>query len=199
MLNPCLAGGHPRRRHRLGLAAVVAVALAAAAPSAAVARSWRGGSELRPGDLLVSGSIYRGANIQAGVTQLPPGCTGSNCVTANSDGTYPYVFNNDIVDSSFGVTSPIFLDGLTPTGQEVGRIDVPTNQFVTSFSSKSELALNVSTTDRTLTFMGYVAPPRQLDVSNSNTPGVVDPTNPVPSAYYRAVAQLNPFGWFSFT
>jgi hypothetical protein len=182
MLKPSLAGGHPRRRHRLSLAAVVATTLAAAAPSAALAHSWRGEPGLRPGDLLVSGSVYRGANIQAGVTQLPPGCTAGNCATANSDGTYPYVFNNDIVDGSFGVTSPIFLDELSPTGREVGRINVPTNQLVTSFSSKSELALNDSTTDQAITFMGYVAPPGQLDVSNSNTPGVVDPTNPVPSA-----------------
>ena len=29
---------------------------------------------------------------------------------------YPYVFNNDTVDGSFGVTSPIILDELTPSG-----------------------------------------------------------------------------------
>ena len=66
------------------------------------------------------------------------------------------------------------------------------DQLVTSFSSKSELALNLSTDGQHVTFMGYVARPDALDVSNSNTPGVVDPTNPVPGAYYRAVAQLDP-------
>ena len=39
--------------------------------------------------------------------------------------------------------------------------------------------------------MGYLAPVDAVDVSNSNTPGVVDPTNPVPDAYYRVVAQLD--------
>ena len=68
MTNESLAGGHPRRRHRLALAVVVASALAAAAPSAASAHSWRGDSALRPGDLLVSRSVYddNAANIQVG-------------------------------------------------------------------------------------------------------------------------------------
>jgi hypothetical protein len=38
-----------------------------------------------------------------------------------------------------------------------------------------------------------------VDVSNANTPGVIDPTNPVPGAYYRAVAQLDDRGDLSFT
>ncbi|MGZ6711451.1 MAG: hypothetical protein ACXVE7_07875 [Solirubrobacteraceae bacterium] len=149
--------------------------------------------------LLVSGSTYREADIQPGVTQLPPGCTGGNCVTATSDGAYPYVFNNDVADSSFGVTSPIFRWELSPGGDVVGRIKVPTQELVTSFSSKSELALNLSTTARAVTFMGYVARPKQIDVSNSNTPGVIDPTNPVPGTDFRAVAQLNQWGHFTFT
>ncbi|MGZ4165895.1 MAG: hypothetical protein ACXVFO_04760 [Solirubrobacteraceae bacterium] len=149
--------------------------------------------------LLVSGSTYREADIQPGVTQLPPGCTGGNCVTATSDGAYPYVFNNDVADSSFGVTSPIFLWELSPGGDVVGRIKVPTQELVTSFSSKSELALNLSTTGRAVTFMGYVARPKQIDVSNSNTPGVIDPTNPVPGTDVRAAAQLNQWGHFTFT
>ena len=59
--------------------------------------------------------------------------------------------------------------------------------MVTSFSSKSEVALNLSTDGRYVTFMGYVAPVGAVDVSNSNTPGVIDPTNPVPGTYYRVV------------
>ena len=47
--------------------------------------------------------------------------------------------------------------------------------------------------------MGYVASPDALDVSNSNTPGVIDPTNPVPGAYYRAVAQRRATGSSRFT
>jgi hypothetical protein len=149
-------------------------------------------------NLLISGSEYAPAEIQTGVTQLPPGCT-TGCVTANTDGTYPFVFNNDIVDSSFGVTSKIFLDQVTPSGTLRSRLLVPPSQLVTSFSSKSELALNLSTNRRVVTFMGYVAPPRALDVSNSNTPGVFDSTNPVPGSDYRAVAELTAGGHFSFT
>jgi hypothetical protein len=153
---------------------------------------------LIPGNLLVSGSDYRTADIQPGVTPLPPDCQNS-CTTANTDGAYPYVFNNDIVDGSFGVTSPIFLDELTPWGRRIATIRVPANRLVTSFSSKSELALNLSTDGRDVTFMGYVAKPGMLDVSNSNTPGVIDPTNPVGTAYYRAVAELTDAGRWHFT
>ncbi len=71
--------------------------------------------------------------------------------------------------------------------------------MVTSFSSKSELALNLSTSGQSVTFMGYVTRPNMIDVSNSNTPGVIDPTNPVPGSYYRVVATLGRNGKFSFT
>jgi hypothetical protein len=92
------------KRH-LAVAAALACALGVAAPAAALAHDG-GGEQLRPGNLLVSGSTYREADIQPGVTQLPPGCSAANCVTATSDGAYPYVFDNDVVDGSFGVTSP---------------------------------------------------------------------------------------------
>ena len=52
--------------------------------------------------------------------------------------------------------------------------------IVTSFSSKSELALNFSTTGNALTFMGYNAPINTLDVSNSYTANHA-PTPPIPS------------------
>jgi hypothetical protein len=150
----------PRARNSVLSVATVA-ALLAAAP-AAVADGWGGGAgqPLRPGNLLVSGSVYRDADIQPGVTQLPPNCTAANCATATSDGAYPYVFNNVLADGSFGVTSPIVLDQVTPDGTVVSRFKVPATELVTSFSSKSELALNLSTTGRSITFMGYVARPR---------------------------------------
>src|SRR6516164_8130094 len=66
-------------------------------------------------------------------------------------------------------------------------------------SSKSELALNLSPDGKYVSFMGYVAQPDTLDVSNSNTPGVIDPTNPVPGAYYREVALLARNGKFGYT
>jgi hypothetical protein len=71
--------------------------------------------------------------------------------------------------------------------------------MVTSFSSKSELALNLSTGGDAVDFMGYDAPVGAIDVSNSNTPGVIDPTNPVPGAYYRVVAQVDAKGKFRYT
>ncbi|MBV8157226.1 MAG: hypothetical protein JO278_06195, partial [Dyella sp.] len=48
-------------------------------------------------------------------------------------------------------------------------------------------------------FMGYVAPVNAIDVSNSNTPGAVDPTNPDGQNVYRAVATVDSKGRFSFT
>jgi hypothetical protein len=51
--------------------------------------------------------------------------------------------------------------------------------MVTSFSSKSEMGLNFSTAGTDLSLMGYAAPEATLDVSNSNTPGAPDPSNPV--------------------
>ncbi len=142
---------------------------------------------------------------------LPVNCanTVGPCAAAINNGTYPFVFNNDTIDASFGITSKIFLDQITPSGFLLDSLEVPnsslknvhteSNQIVTSFSSKSELALNLSTDGRLLTFMGYVAPIDTLDVSNSNTPGVIDPTNPVGVNFYRAVATVNRNGKFTFT
>lgn len=113
--------------------------------------------------------------------------------------TYPFVFNNGSADPFFGVTSPGFLDELTPWGEHVATIRVPDDQFVTSFSSKSELALNLSPERRYVSFMGYVAKPGMLDVSNANTPGVIDPGNGDKGPYYRVVAQLDRRGRFTFT
>ena len=188
--------GRPRAR-RYGLFATVALAsLAVALP--AQARSRTRDEHSPAGDLLVSGSRFREADIQPGVTVLPPGCT-SGCQTATADGAYPYVFNNDLVDSSFGIAAPILIERVTPNGNVVGKFKVPTRDLVTSFSSKSELGLNLSTSGRQVTFMGYAAPIDGIDISNSNTPGAVDPTNPVPSSFFRAVATLDPWGRMSFT
>ena len=167
------------------------------------------GFHFAPGDLLVSRSVYddNPANLQVG-SVLPPGCQ-SGCAAASTDGTYPYVWNNDLVDESFGITSRIYLDQLAPNGALLNSLEVPNSlghhawgprdEMVTSFSSKSELALNQSTDSQQVTFMGYLAPVDTLDVSNSNTPGVIDPTNPVSAAYYRVVAQVDSHGRFHFT
>jgi hypothetical protein len=166
----------------------------------------------RPGNLLVSRSVYDNnpANVAAGMA-LPPNCLPANCVTATDDGSYPNVWNNSLVDSSFGITSKIVLDQLRPSGALINSLEVElphdrehrgestASRVVTSFPSKSEIALNLSTDGRVVTFMGYLAPLNALDVSNSNTPAVVDPTNPVPGSYSRVVAEVDAHGRFHFT
>src|ERR1700722_3463861 len=171
-----------------------------------------GHSALMPGNLLLSRSVYENdPSLQAGVTELPAGCTTActPATAATAGGAYPEVWNNVLTDESFGVTSKILLDQLTPWGAPVSTLQVPNSaqhgiapgadQMVTSFSSKSELALNLSTGGRYVTFMGYLAPVDEIDVSNSNTPAVIDPTNPDPGKYYRVVAQLDGQGKFQFT
>jgi hypothetical protein len=202
-----------------------------------------------PDTLVLSRSVYQGtaSTVTIGET-LPLGCVGgpngtSNvnvpllaggttsvavpCGIASDNGEAPSlldshnVWNNSNSDGSFGITSPIFLDNLTTFGFTLGTLAVPTGQIVTSFSSKSELALNLSADGHSITFMGYhggtgcggsgTSPtaPNLIDVSASNTPGVCDPTNPVitslltnpvnPTAYYRAVAEVDAFGRVSLT
>jgi hypothetical protein len=176
-----------------------------------------GSAYFSPGNLVVSRSLYDNNpdNTVVGVTALPPNCVAASgsCIspptTAISDGTYPYVWNNDSVDGSFGITSKIFLDQITTSGSLINALEVPNSsqngvpptkdQMVTSFSSKSELALNLSADHSYLTFMGYLAPIDALDVSNSNTPGAVDPTNPVGESAFRVVAQVDQKGKFKFT
>ena len=198
-----------RSRWRITLVATLTVLTTGsliAAANVGAAASGSGRPFFSPGNLLVSGSTYatRPGSIVPGVTVLPPGCT-SGCATANNNAAYPGVWNNDLVDASFGVTSPIVLEQLTPSGHLVNTLRVPTaagpgkDGVVTSFSSKSEMALNLSASGRYVTFMGYLSSPDALDVSNSNTPGVVDPTNPVPGQNYRVVGQLDSRGMFSFT
>lgn len=190
----------------LGVASVFAVSLAIPGAPALADSSY-----FLPNNLLVSRVIYDNNpnNVVAGVTQLPPGCAPANCVTATSSGAYPTVWNNALVDSSFGITAKIILDQLTPAGVLVNSLEAPNSsqngvpptkdQMVGSFSSKSEVALNVSTDGQYVTFMGYLSQINVLDVSNSNTPGVFDPTNPVPGAYDRVVAQVDRKGNFRFT
>lgn len=171
-----------------------------------------GPQPLYPGNLLVSRSVYdnQASNVTVG-EELPPNCVEStgSCVTAAYDGAYPYVFNNAPIDASFGITSRIFIDQITPWGWPVSTLEIPnslergikgtSNQLVTSFSSKSELALNLSLDHRYITFMGYVSPVNAIDASNSNTPGVIDPTNPVSATVYRAVARMDSWGNITYT
>ncbi len=206
------------RTLRRGLRLAAALSMCAAIAGVALQAPTLGSSAapattLVPGNLLVATSTYQNdPNITAGSTQLPPGC-GSDaydpCGTAVANGDYPDVFNNDAVDGSFGVTSEITLNQLTTAGSLVNSIEVPnsttpgatssSDQMVTSFSSKSELALNLSTDGQYVTFMGYNAPVDQADVSNANSIGEVDLTSADPDAYYRVVGELGENGTFHFT
>jgi hypothetical protein len=211
----------PRNRRLLFLGSILTFALTSLAASAVLEaqadhdkdkdRDFR----FLPGNLVVSRSVYdnKASNVTVGEI-LPPNCaaTQGGCgasTGAISDGTYPYVFNNDSYDGSFGITSKLLLDQITPEGWLIDTLEVPnslqhgvkatSDQLVTSFSSKSEGALNLSTSGKRLSFIDYVAPVNTIDASNSNTPGAVDPTNPVGQEYYRAVAVVDREGHFHFT
>jgi hypothetical protein len=198
-------------RRRISEPCLDAALVLAALASSPAALAQTDSAYFLPNKLMVSRVVYDNNpnNVVAGVTQLPPNCAPANCVTATDDGTYPYVWNNALVDGSFGITAKIILDQLTPSGSLLNSLEVPNSsqdgvrptkdQMVGSFSSKSELALNLSIDGQYFTFMGYLASINALDVSNSNTPGVIDPTNPVPGANYRVVAQLDRRGKFRFT
>ncbi len=192
-----------------------------------------------PGSIVVSGTVYVGnANTVTPGELLPPGCQAGTvdvpllppsttttavavtCGSASDNGEAPNlhdnhnVWNNANTDPNFGVSSPIVLWDISPTGFLFGQLDVPSDEIVTSFSSKSELALNRSADGRSLTFMGYRGGPgcpaltlnpatgiltqgtqsgptsptaaNLLDVSASSTPGLCDPTNPAVASYTGA-------------
>lgn len=200
-----------RRRY---LVAALACASLAAAYTAYAGDGWHH-REFRfwPGNLVVSRSVYdnKASNVQVGQV-LPPNCPAASgaCGAAGGapyDGTYPYVWNNDIYDGSFGITSRIYLDQIAPNGWLIDTLEVPNSlqpaaregELVTSFSSKSELGLHLSLDGRYLTFMGYAAPVNAIDVSNSNTPLALDGTNPDGQSFYRAVARVDRNGHFRFT
>jgi hypothetical protein len=195
--------------------AVLGIALATLTAGAQQHGSHQDAAHFFPGNLVVSRSVYDNnpANVKVGMT-LPPNCaaTQGGCgasTGAPDNGIYPFVFNNVLFDASFGITSRIFLDQITPDGFFLNSLEVPnsldrginskSDQLVTSFSSKSEIALHLSTDHRALAFMGYVAPVNTIDVSNSNTPLAIDPTNPVGQEFLRGVATVDRNGQFSFT
>jgi uncharacterized protein (TIGR03437 family) len=185
---------------------IVAATLIVAGAAFAQTGSFSGFSA---GNLVVSRTVYTGTATTLKMGQaLPPVCPATaacGTATATDNGAYPStsstnnVFNNDKVDGSFGVTSPIFLDQITPTGTVVNTLAIPGSMASTSFSSKSEMALNVSADGSAITFMAYIAPPNTVDVSNGNTPGAYDPTNPAGGSYYRAVVQVGANGAIQVT
>jgi len=158
------------------------------------------------GDLIVSSSTYTDTGFGIGTTL--PNNSGPNgtdltatagsafCSTANCSSN---VWNNDITDLNFGITAGIILqDVSTSNGSVQNTVNVTQLaanagiNLVTSFSSKSELAINLTPDGTGLTFMGYNSTVGQLDVSNSNTPSTIEAGNTdVQTATYRAVGQIN--------
>ena len=186
-----------------------------------------------PGEVLPHGCLNTGAvttpnPATVNVPLLPADQTATatttavtvSCGYASDNGEAPNlkdnhnVWNNAATDGSFGVSSPIVLWDLSTEGANLGSLDVPSNQIVTSFSSKSELALNRSADGKSLTFMGYRGGPgcpkltldpttniltqgtnvgpvsptavNLIDVSASSTPGLCDPTNPAVATFAQA-------------
>jgi hypothetical protein len=173
----------------------------AAAPQAGATTLIEGGS------LLIATTTYQDAvGAIAGLTvgSSLPGANAGQTSTAVSDGNVNTVWNNAKADGSFGVTSAITLvDVNASTGVAAASETLTASNVVTSFSSKSELSLNIAQTGSGLvaTLMGYYgAGIGNLDVSNSDTKAYTDPTNPVTSffgashAYNRAVIAVGASG-----
>jgi hypothetical protein len=161
------------------------------------------------GSLIVSSSTYADPVFGAGAP-LPYNSTGYPSTTSTLNATTGSAFcansscsvnvwNNDTADANFGITAGITLQNVNTTNGSVENTVNVTQlaanagiNLVTSFSSKSELALNLSPDGSSITFMGYNATVGQLDVSNSSTPGSLEPGNTdVATPTYRAVGQIS--------
>jgi len=170
-----------------------------------------GRCHLRDDSLIISSSAYdrtHGAVASLAVG-TPLANTNTATVAAVAGNNYVTVWNNAKVDGSFGVTSPI---QLTDVDGFDGRVfcarEVPTDDVVTSFSSKSELGLHAMRDWRGfhLVFVGYSQPGvGALDVSNSDAVAGQDPTNPVTFAFgskyafSRTIVSMDDDGEFSYT
>jgi hypothetical protein len=180
--------------------------------------------EVLPHGCLNTGPVHNPNPATVNVPLLPPSMSTTpvtvTCGYASDNGEAPNlhdnhnVWNNSATDSSFGVSSPIVLWNLSKDGAFLGKLDVPSDEIVTSFSSKSELALNRSADGKSLTFMGYrggagcptltldpttniltqgtnvgpISPTAAnlIDVSASSTPGLCDPTNAAVASFAGA-------------
>lgn len=113
-------------RSRATRSSLAVALIACSIAGSQVARSDDFNNQISSGNLLVSRSVYDNNpnNVVAGVTLLPPNCVGSACATANAGGTYPEVFNNDLVGGSFGITSKVVLDQRTTSGSLINSIEV---------------------------------------------------------------------------
>jgi hypothetical protein len=190
-----LRRARPRTRTLVSVVAAVSVLAVLAAASAAEATSFPTHSFV-PGSVVIADTTYPAAGDPA-IRVGQPLAAGGNAI---ADGKYPEVFNNDTVDASFAVSTPLELVDVDQSGSQLLQLKVPSDQVTTSFSSKSEGAINFSTDGQDLSFLGYDAAPNTLDASNSNTPCVPDPSNPDQAGpFYRVAADLGSDGSWSFT
>lgn len=99
------------RKHLFAVTALLTIVSIATLAGVFTVYAQNGSAYFYPGNLVVTRSLYVDTgSITAGVTVLPPNCSPANCptpVTAVVSSAYPYVFNNDTVDGSFGITSKI--------------------------------------------------------------------------------------------
>jgi hypothetical protein len=119
---------------------------------------------------------------------------------ARNGESFPFIFNDPNVS---GIQGSIFLDSfrIDPRSPRLGSLavtDVTNGAITTSFSSKSEGALNLSVNGRLLTYMGYMGPPGAEGVSNSETTGATLTTNTAPT-YDRAIAAITASGAVTVT
>jgi hypothetical protein len=166
---------------------------------------------LKHDSLVISSSTYD--RTKGALAFLAVGTTLPNSATATtkaiSGNNYLTVWNNDSVDASFGATSPIQLTDVDPvTGRVLRSLPVPTEEVVTSFSSKSELGLHLAQDWRGahLVFVAYAgAGVGAIDVSNSDAVAGQDPTNPVTFAFgpqyafARTIVSVDEHGRFAYT
>jgi hypothetical protein len=184
------------RRAAVGTALLASATVALAAVPAAGAKAFPT-HPFVPGSVVIASTEYPAQGdplIQVG-QNLPSGSP------AIADGRYPEAFNNDLsADGNFSVATPITLLDVDPFGNPLSQTKVPTDQVNTSFSSKSELAINFSTNGQDLSFSAYNAAPNTLDASNSQTPLVPDPTSPDQTGpFNRVFSDLNSDGDWTFT
>lgn len=202
------------RTRALVLSAAVAAALGASGAANAQL------SQYAASDLIVSSSTYVDPGFAVGtILPLVSATTGASTNTAATASSAfcgnatctSNVWNNSLKvtagfigsgakDGNFGTTSGIYLSAInTQTGAVDASVNV-TNiaagqgiNAATSFASKSELAINWTPDNSSLTFMGYNTTANGLlDISNSNSYAGSEPGNTDgAAATQRAVYQFN--------
>lgn len=172
--------------------------------SVAVAATLVAAASAHAQNLIVSSTDYVDPNFGVGTT-LPNNSkvikttTSSAFCSGSATDCSTNVWSGASADGNFGTTSAIVLSqvnattGATSYSLNLTSLAAANNiNLVTSFASKSELALNATPDGNGITLMGYNTTVGQLDISNTDTPGVIEPGNTdTASPTYRGVAQLN--------